>query len=303
MPQAGSSACGLPCCQTSMPIAKPARPACWMRCGAERRVLRGDMVGHGGDPVWAVERARGLAAAGAILLKGNHDEAAARRATRPPRMLRPDGPDWLQEAMLRCLHVLPERRHPTAAQRAYDIRHPDQLPLTARAQAEARWLDAAAATPLPSRSPAAFSATREPCRIPGARADPGGGGGHGGRAGDAGCDARHGRTRDADPAWRAGRLPLRAAANLIAPDTTLDEEGRNRHGQALIELKHWAAPPGLDHSRAIFRLLEAVSPASAILEHRQVNAVDRIVLGAGGPCATACSARSPPRWRRKRRAA
>jgi hypothetical protein len=91
--------------------------------------------------------------------------------------------------------------------------------------------------------------------------------------------------------------------NLIAPDTTLDEEGRNSHGQALIELKHWAAPLGLDHSRAIFRLLEAVSPASAIREHRQVNAVDRIVLGAGGPCATACSALSPPRWRRMRRAA
>jgi hypothetical protein len=86
--------------------------------GAERLVLRGDMVGHGGDPVWAMERARGLAAAGAILLKGNHDEAAARRATRPLRMLRPDGPDWLQEAILCGLDVLPERRHPRAAQRA-----------------------------------------------------------------------------------------------------------------------------------------------------------------------------------------
>ncbi len=46
------------------------------RRGAERLVLLGDLVGYGGDPVWAVERARELAAAGAILLKGNHDEAA-----------------------------------------------------------------------------------------------------------------------------------------------------------------------------------------------------------------------------------
>jgi diadenosine tetraphosphatase ApaH/serine/threonine PP2A family protein phosphatase len=46
------------------------------RRGAERLVLLGDLVGYGGDPVWAVERARDLASAGAILLKGNHDEAA-----------------------------------------------------------------------------------------------------------------------------------------------------------------------------------------------------------------------------------
>ncbi len=46
------------------------------RRGAQRIVLLGDLVGYGGDPVWAVERARELAAAGAILLKGNHDEAA-----------------------------------------------------------------------------------------------------------------------------------------------------------------------------------------------------------------------------------
>lgn len=46
------------------------------RRGAERLVLLGDLVGYGGDPAWAVARARELAAAGAILLKGNHDEAA-----------------------------------------------------------------------------------------------------------------------------------------------------------------------------------------------------------------------------------
>lgn len=46
------------------------------RRGAQRLVLLGDIVGYGGDPAWAVARARELAAAGAILLKGNHDEAA-----------------------------------------------------------------------------------------------------------------------------------------------------------------------------------------------------------------------------------
>lgn len=45
--------------------------------GAGRFVLLGDIVGYGADPVWCVEKARALAAAGAICLRGNHDEAAA----------------------------------------------------------------------------------------------------------------------------------------------------------------------------------------------------------------------------------
>jgi diadenosine tetraphosphatase ApaH/serine/threonine PP2A family protein phosphatase len=46
------------------------------RRGAERLVLLGDIVGYGADPVWAVRRTRELADGGAIVIKGNHDEAA-----------------------------------------------------------------------------------------------------------------------------------------------------------------------------------------------------------------------------------
>lgn len=46
------------------------------RRGAQRLVLLGDLVGYGADPAWVVRRAMALQAAGAILLKGNHDEAA-----------------------------------------------------------------------------------------------------------------------------------------------------------------------------------------------------------------------------------
>jgi diadenosine tetraphosphatase ApaH/serine/threonine PP2A family protein phosphatase len=44
--------------------------------GAERIVLLGDIVGYGADPAWCVARARELAASGAVVVKGNHDEAA-----------------------------------------------------------------------------------------------------------------------------------------------------------------------------------------------------------------------------------
>src|SRR5450631_2445681 len=48
----------------------------------------------------------------------------------PPRRRRVDFPPWLQEIILRCLEVDPARRHPTAAQLAFDLSHPDQVKLT-----------------------------------------------------------------------------------------------------------------------------------------------------------------------------
>ena len=48
------------------------------RRGAQRVVLLGDIVGYGPEPSWAVRRAMDLAAAGAVVVKGNHDEAAVR---------------------------------------------------------------------------------------------------------------------------------------------------------------------------------------------------------------------------------
>ena len=52
----------------------------------------------------------------------------------PPRALRPDTPAWLQEVILRCLEVNPEARHQSAAQLASDLRHPEQVLLTERAE-------------------------------------------------------------------------------------------------------------------------------------------------------------------------
>ncbi len=46
------------------------------RRAAQRLVLLGDIVGYGAEPGWAIARVRALAEAGAIVVKGNHDEAA-----------------------------------------------------------------------------------------------------------------------------------------------------------------------------------------------------------------------------------
>lgn len=44
--------------------------------GAERLVFLGDLVGYGADPEAVVRRVRALADQGALVLRGNHDEAA-----------------------------------------------------------------------------------------------------------------------------------------------------------------------------------------------------------------------------------
>ena len=52
----------------------------------------------------------------------------------PPRQLRSDYPPWLQEVVLRCLEIAPQRRYPTASQLAFELAHPDQVKLTARSE-------------------------------------------------------------------------------------------------------------------------------------------------------------------------
>ncbi len=45
--------------------------------GATQFVFLGDYVGYGADPAWVVETVMRFAGSGAIVLRGNHDEAAA----------------------------------------------------------------------------------------------------------------------------------------------------------------------------------------------------------------------------------
>jgi len=57
---------------------------------------------------------------------------------------------------------------------------------------------------------------------------------------------------------------LRSGA--VSIDTTLDEQGRNRHVQRLLELRHWARPLGVAEGRVTFHVLEAADTAEAILD-------------------------------------
>jgi serine/threonine protein kinase len=50
----------------------------------------------------------------------------------PPRKLKPELPEWLQEVVLRCLEPEAAQRYPSAAHLAFDLSHPEQVQITER---------------------------------------------------------------------------------------------------------------------------------------------------------------------------
>ena len=207
-----------------------------------------------------------------------------------PRTLRPDCPPWLQEVILHCLEVRPERRYQTAAQLAFDLQHPDQVALTERAtrtkgggtlKVMKRWLaavggthgEASGAAEQAARSPILLAAVdlvgAEPALLEAARR------------------AVQGLLQT-QPGARLACLTV-MKINRIGMDELVDAEGNSRHLDLLVQLKHWARPllqalasPGRDApaGRVTFHVIEAPDPATAIVDYARRNQVDQIVMGA-----------------------
>ena len=207
-----------------------------------------------------------------------------------PRTLRADCPPWLQELILRCLEVKPERRHQTAAQLAFDLQHPDAVALTDRAERVAgsstlkvvkRWFAAMGAEPSEGVS-AAEQAVKSPILLAAvdvAHADP------------ALLEAvRHTvqRLLQTEPGARLACLAV-MKTNRIGMDELVEADGSSKHMNLLVQLKHWARPvvqslaPGRDSlqaGRVTFHVLEAPDAATAITDYARKNQVDHIVMGA-----------------------
>jgi serine/threonine protein kinase len=204
------------------------------------------------------------------------------RDPQPPRKLRPDYPPWLQEIVLRCLEIEPVWRHPTASQLAFDLAHPDQVKLTARSERLKRdplstvWrrrFNGGMTQPKPKSDVAVQLASGPIVAVA--------------------LDTEDDGSRPLNECLRMSAAHLLATlpnARLacinvlklgrITIDRTLDEQGNNKHIDRLVALRHWASPLELDESRLTVHVLEAVDPASAILEFAVVNQVDHIVIGA-----------------------
>lgn len=210
----------------------------------------------------------------------------------PPRRLRPDCPPWLQEVILQCLEVRPERRPQSGAQLALALHNPDQVVLTERAarsatagrlqrlrrrlrglRDEARVQPQLGAVSQLMKSPIVLAAIDVDHAAPGLLE----------------------QLREAvrrivltEPGARLACVSVMRTGR-IAMDDLVDAQGQSRHVRQLVALKHWARPLlkslELDEGRLTFHVLEAPDPALAIVDFAERTQVDHIVMGARGASA------------------
>lgn len=199
----------------------------------------------------------------------------------PPRRLKSDYPAWLQEIVLRCLEIEPAWRYPTAAQLAFDLGHPNQVKLTARSErlkgdplttVLRRRFNRDLTRPRTQPTLAAQLASAPILAIA--------------------IDLTEGSASLNDELRVTAErilatLPSARLACLnvlklgrITLDKTLDEHGHSKHIDRLVALRHWAEPLKLESQRLTVHVLEAIDPASAILEFAQANHINHILIGA-----------------------
>ncbi|HEY8099699.1 MAG TPA: bifunctional serine/threonine-protein kinase/universal stress protein [Burkholderiaceae bacterium] len=201
----------------------------------------------------------------------------------PPRVHNSQIPPWLQEIILRCLEVDPAARYASAAQLAFDLQHPDQVPLTARAKkmhadtrltVMKRWLRAIGIEP-PQQQSAASQLSQAPIIVTAIDLA------HGSGALAETLRVTTRRILQTEPGARLACITVQKT-NRIGMDITVDREGQNLHVKNLVALKHWARPLNIPEEKITYHVLEAPDAAAAIIDYARINNVDHIVIGSRG---------------------
>ena len=207
----------------------------------------------------------------------------------PPRALRPDCPPWLQEVILKCLEVQPDKRYQTAAMLALDLQQPDQIPLTRRAERMVRssqwsrlkrWFFALGAEPQEAAPNATEVLNRSSIIMAAVDVD---------NATPELLDQLRETVRRivlTEPGARLACISVMRIAR-IGNDALTDHTGKSLHVKQLVGLKHWARPISKalnleEGGRLTFHVLEAPDPADALVDFARRNQVDHIVMGARG---------------------
>ncbi|KAB2901782.1 MAG: protein kinase [Dokdonella sp.] len=201
----------------------------------------------------------------------------------PPRSLVAAIPRWLQETILRCLEVDPDARHPTAAQLALDLQHPEQVTLTGRAERlqragrierARRWWRALGMEPerISARAAQAARAPLIMAALDLKQPDP---------ALDLALRDTVQRLVATSPGARLACVTVLRTAR-IGLDSNIDAEGRNRHLKRLAGLRDWARTLALPDHRITFHVLESPDIADALIEYARSNAIDHLIMGARG---------------------
>jgi len=199
----------------------------------------------------------------------------------PPRGRNADVPPWLQEIILRCLEVDPDKRYATAAQVAFDLQHPDQVMLTERAARTRRdgpltvaWRRLRMSHDQQPRRRRALAShlSTAPIVLAAIDLEPG----HERLSQAITLAVR--RLLTAEPNARLACVNVLKIARL-ALDETEDAQGRNPHLGRLVQLKHWARGIPIAPERITYHVLESTDPASQLIDYARHNRVDHIVMG------------------------
>ncbi len=200
---------------------------------------------------------------------------------KPPRALRADLPEWLQEVILRCLEHEAAHRYPSAAHLAFDLSHPGHVKVTARGKRTRgtgfrehlkRWLRAAGKHYQPSLMP-----THHIREIPIVMVA---------------VPPHHAVSDGTMHALRLAvthSLGVRPGARLacvtvISPSETSYTEGDRSESQVhrrhLTVMMQWAKGLDLIGHQASYHVLESYDVAQTLTRYAQGNHVSMIVMGA-----------------------
>jgi nucleotide-binding universal stress UspA family protein len=210
------------------------------------------------------------------------------RDPEPPRAIRPEIPEWLQEIILRALMVDPMLRYQTAAQVAFDLGHPQQVTLTARAHKLTRdgWLTVWDRWRIMRRirhfqvpESVAAQLASVPVIVVALDLSPQG------EALSTALRTAVQRMLTTEPDARIACVNVIKTAR-IGIDQATDDRGNNLHVLRLVQLKQWADSIKLPDHKLTYTVLEGPDPGQAILDYATVNHVNHIMMGARGHSTT-----------------
>lgn len=198
----------------------------------------------------------------------------------PPRKLRPELPEWLQEVILRCLEPEAARRYASAAHLAFDLSHPQQVQVTDRGRRVQstgfwahlkRWVRAAGMHYQPSALPSRQIDAVPIIMVAVPNRDV--------------SDATLYSLREA-VSRALGTVPgaRLACVSVINPGETPGHDTASSettvHRRYLGMLRQWAQPLDLSGQTVSFHILESGDVAQALLRYAEGNHVSMIVMGA-----------------------
>ncbi len=202
----------------------------------------------------------------------------------PPRAIRPEIPEWLQEVILHLLEPDANQRYASASQVAFDLTHSEQVVVTERGRRLERaglgtqfkrWIKAKGMEPAAVVRPSAQLANARIVLAAVATT----------HTNEALFQAQRDAVRRllaSDPATRLACVTVVRPSSVTGAETE-DDVATTQAIKNLVVLRHWAEPLQIPTAAISFHVLEGHDPAATVLAYARANAVDQIVIGAPPP--------------------